>query len=479
VELMPLLKKSMLFTIIFLISLSVAYAASFDAEAVPINSKIIIDEFATFQLTVKNNLQQKDEYRVYSLDFPTWDVRTEPIANPITLELEPGEEGSVELVVDPLKIKDVGTYIVNINVKSKVTNRLFGVPLRVSIMSTDPLIQGYVPTVVTSVGIPQKIDPRDEVPIKIVLNNQNIIDYPDLVIKLESNLIKDTISTQLGPKEEKTLELKVNLDPLTAPQEDQLVVAVFKEDRSIINPIVRKIEIIEYAEKELVSEDKNFFLTREHYKFVSNNNKYEGKFEVETTLLGSIFSSTSPKTKIVQEDDKRYFVGDVKLGNNIMRIDVTKNLIPLFVVIILLIVIAISYYVLRSPLLITKGSKNIAKKEGGVSEMTVILHIKNRSQNKLKDIDISDFIPALVSVGEDVPIGSLKPDKVLKHEREGNTIVKWTIDALDASEERVLSYKIKSELSILGGFSLPATKAKFKSNNKDFTSRSNRLSISD
>jgi len=53
------------------------------------------------------------------------------------------------------------------------------------------------------------------------------------------------------------------------------------------------------------------------------------------------------------------------------------------------------------------------------------------------------------------------------------------VDNLDASEERVLSYRIKSRLSILGSFSLPATKAAFKSNDKPMTSSSNGLSVSD
>jgi len=473
------IKKFILFTFIFSIYLSIAYAASFDAKAVPIDNRIIIDEFATFKITVKNNLQQKDEFRIYTLDFPTWDIRTDPIVNPITLELEPAEEGSVELVVDPLKIRDIGTYLVNVNVKSKATNRLLRIPLKVTILSTDPLLQGYVPTVITSLGIPENIDPREVIPIKIVLSNQNIIDYPDLVVKLESHLIKDTIRTQLKPKEDKTLELKVNLNPLTAPQEDRLVIKIFKGNRSIINPIVKKIEVMEYAKKEFLSEDKKFFLTRTHYNFISNNNNYEGTFKVETTLFGSLFSSTSPKTKIVKENGKIYFVGDVKLENNLMRIDITKNFIPLYVVILLLIVIVASYYMLRSPMLITKEAKNIIKKEGGVSELTVILHLRNRAKNKIKGIEISDFIPALVSVGGDVPIGSLQPTKVLKHERKGNTIVKWTIDTLDASEELILSYRIKSKLSILGSFSLPVATAAFKYNDKTLTCTSNRLSVND
>lgn len=474
---MVLFKKLVLFAVIFSIYISIAYAVSFDVEVVPIDDRIVIDEFAIFQLNIKNNLQKTDEYRIYTLDFPTWDVRTEPIVNPITLKLEPGQEGSVEILADPLKIKDIGIYQVNVNVRSKLTDKAVSAPLKVTILSTDLLIQGYVPTVVTGVTIPGKIDPREEVQIQISLNNQNVIDYPDLVVKLDSNLIKDAISLQLGPKEEKALQIKAKLDPLTPPQEDILAVAVFKDNKSIINPIVRKIEIIEYAGHELISEEKKFLLTRSHYNFVSNNNEYDGMFKIETSLIGSIVSSTNPKSKTIKEDGKRYFVSDVKLENNKMQITVTKNFIPPFIAIVLLIILAVVYYTLRSPLLMIKESSNIIKKEGGISEMTVILHIKNRGQNQIKDIELTDFIPALVSVGGDVPIGSLQPNKILKHENKGTTIVKWTIDTLDASEERVLSYRIKSQLSILGNFSLPYATAAFKSNNKTFTSHSNRLGV--
>ncbi|MCH8004543.1 MAG: hypothetical protein IH934_08005 [Nanoarchaeota archaeon] len=474
---MNLVKKSILPILILIIYSSIAYAASFDVDAVPINNRIIIDEFATFQINIKNNLDKKDEYRIYTLDFPTWDVRTDPIANPITLELEPGEEGSVEVVVDPLKIKDIGTYQVNVNVRSKLTNKFTSVPLKVSILSTESLIQGYVPTVVTGVTLPKKIDPREEITIKISLNNQNIIAYPDLVITLESNLIKETINNVLGPKEDKTLELKVSLDPLTKPQEDNLVVSVFKGDRSIIRPIVRKIEIVEYAGQELSSERKGILLTKSVYNFVSNNNEYDGLIKVETTLLSSIFSSTNPKAKTLKENGKRYFVWEVELENNSMQVTVTKNFLPLFAVILLLIAAVIAYYVLRSPLVIRKEASNIVKSEGGISEMTVVLHIKNRSKDKLKEIEITEFIPALVSIEKEVSIGSLQPTKILRHEKKKNTIVKWSLDHLDASEERVLSYNIKTKLSILGTFSLPTATASFKSKNKVLTSTSNRLSV--
>ena len=130
-----------------------------------------------------------------------------------------------------------------------------------------------------------------------------------------------------------------------------------------------------------------------------------------------------------------------------------------------------------APLFMIKEASNIVKSEGGITEMTVILHVRNRSNSKISGIEVSDYIPSLVGIGSDVPIGSLQPAKVLRHEKKGTTIVKWTLDALNVSEERVLSYRIKSKLPILGSFSLPAAKATFGQNNKTVTSTSNRLGV--
>ncbi|MBI2651120.1 hypothetical protein HYX01_01495 [Candidatus Woesearchaeota archaeon] len=474
---MAIIKKYIPLIFFLLIFLPFSYAVSFTTEVTPIKDRIQIDEFAKFKLTIKNTLSQKDEYRIYTIDFPIWDVRTEPIVNPITLELEPKEEGSVELIADPLKVKDIGTDAVNVNVRSKVTDEVVTVNLKVTVTSTDRLVEGYIPTVLTSIDIPDAVDPRKEIPIKIVLNNQNVLDYPELLIRIDSNLIKDTITTKLGPKEEKTLELAKNIDALTKPQKDNIVIAIFKDGKSIINPVIKPIEVIAYSTQELVSEEKKFLRTKNSYRLVSNNNDYKNALKVETSLFESIFSSTSPKANIVRENGKRYFIWDAKLENNAMGVSVSRNFIPLFVVLMLLVAVVMIYYRLRSPLLITKEANSIVRSEGGISEMTIVLRIKNRSQSKTKGIEITDAIPALVSVGSDVPIGSLQPNKVLVHEKHGTTIVKWSIDNLDVSEERVLSYKIKSKLLILGSITLPVTKGVFWYNNKLFTCTSNILNV--
>jgi 3-deoxy-D-arabino-heptulosonate 7-phosphate (DAHP) synthase len=131
----------------------------------------------------------------------------------------------------------------------------------------------------------------------------------------------------------------------------------------------------------------------------------------------------------------------------------------------------------RSPVTARKTAANISLKEGGVSELKIVLNVSNRSNNKLRNIEVIDRIPNIADLEKGLTIGTLHPTKILKHERKG-TIIKWVIDNLDAGDERVISYKIKSHLSILGEFSLTPTIVKFNFKGKEIITHSNSLGIS-
>lgn len=471
------LKFIFLFLIILIFIPILANAQSFEVTAEPIVDAIVIDEDAIFKISIENTLNSKQEFRIYTLDFPFWDIRTDPIVNPITLEVNGDSTKSIELMIDPLHITQIGAFIVNINVQSLRTKEIIMVPVQIGIKSTEPLIGGYIPTVVTSVSIPEKIDPREEIPIKINLNNQNLIDYDDMIIKFESNLINEEIEYQLEPKEEKTLTLKRKIDPLTKPQKDTFSVSVFKGDRLIVNPIVKPIEIIEYSKLNEKETRKRLLRTKKEFTFTSNDKNYKGKTRIETTLFKSLFTSTNPKSETVIEDGKRYIVWDISLqGSNSLNLTVTENLLPLFVILILIVVLIALYYSFRSPMTIRKEANIIKEKDGGISELKVILHVRNRSKSKLNDIHLSERVPHLVLVEKDISIGTLHPEKILRHENK-DTIIKWNIHSLDAHEERVLAYKVSTMLPILGSFSLPATGSKFHIKDKVMVASSNRLSV--
>ena len=273
---------------VFLILLNIAYAASFDVKVTPVNDKIVVDEVAEFDIAVQNNLGTDEEYTIKKAGYPFWDMYTKPLQNPITLKVPANSTRSIGLFVDPLYITSVDTYTLDIGVVLGSTGQELKAPITVGIKSTEPLIGGYIPTVLTSTSIfPEKIDPRGEFAIRIVLNNQNVLNYPNLTIRIESNLFKDELYVPLGPKEDKTIEVTKKLDSMTVPQQDRLIIAIFKNERLIVNPIVKEFEVTEYMTQEDLPKEQSFLKIRKGVKVVSNNPDYNGIVKIGTTPIKS------------------------------------------------------------------------------------------------------------------------------------------------------------------------------------------------
>jgi hypothetical protein len=205
--------------------------------------------------------------------------------------------------------------------------------------------------------------------------------------------------------------------------------------------------------------------------------KYDRKVKVETTFLKSMFTAADPPARTIREEGKRYLSWDVSLeSGDIFEVRVVTNYRPLILIAALLIIVGLLYYKFRSPLVIKKSAANIIKDENGITGVKVILNVTNRGKTKVTEVELSDKIPDLVELEKEVTIGSLQPDKVLRHEKKG-ILLKWNIDELEPDEERVITYKVKAKLSILGEFMLPPMLAKFRFEGRQVKSHSNRLYV--
>lgn len=456
---------------------AIAHAASFDVKAVPIKDKIVVDEIAEFNVTVINNLDTEEEFTIKKAGYPFWDMYTKPLQNPITLKVPAFGSSSIRLFVDPLYITSVDTYTLDLMAVLERTSEQQKAPITIGIKSTEPLIGGYVPTVITSASIsPEKIDPRHGFTIRIVLSNQNVIDYQNLTVKIESSLFKDELHVPLGPKDDKTLEIAKKLDDMTVPQRDSFVVAVFRDERLIVNPIVAEFEVVEYAVEEEIPKQESFLKIRRGIRLTSNNPSYHGKIKIEATPLKSLFLTSSPKAMSVKEDGRQYLVWDIKLSGNDTTVYTFENYRPILIIAMSIIAALVLYFLLRSPIIVKKGIANIGVTEGGVSEAKVVIRVKNRSGKQISGIEIADNLPHIAHVEKELSIGSMQPHAVLAHPKKG-VMIKWSIEALEPGDERVLSYKMKSRLAILGEFNLPAATARAKVGNKIVISSSNRVSV--
>ncbi len=460
-----------------LLNIALVNAAPFDVNVTPINDKIVVNEVAEFDINIRNNLDTNEEFTIKKAGYPFWDMYTKPLQSPITLKVPSHSSASIRLFVEPLYITSVDTYTLHTSIILERLGQEQKVPVTIGIKSTEPLISGYIPTVLAIVDVPEKIDPREKTTIKITLNNQNPINYTNLTIKIESNLIKGELYTDLGPKEEKTVEVAKEIDALTPPQEDRLVVAIFLDKRVIVNPFIKEFAVIEYVTKEELQEQKSLLKTTKGVKVLSNNPDYKGQLKVETTLLKNLFSSSEPRAELVKEDGKYYLVWDIEVGNdNISNAYVTENY-RLLVVIIALVITAIAlYFLFRSPIVVRKGIANVGFSEGGVSDAKVVVRVKNRSGSQITNIEVVDHVPHIAHVEKELSIGSMQPHAVLQHPK-GGLVIKWTVEVLEPGDERVLSYRMKSRLPILGEFNLPAASARCKIGEKVVISNSNRISV--
>ena len=154
---------------------------------------------------------------------------------------------------------------------------------------------------------------------------------------------------------------------------------------------------------------------------------------------------------------------------------VKRNYILPALILIAIIAIIAGYYVLRDPVTVTKQAEVLKTMDGGIHELKVIIIIKNRKHISYKNTRIVDMILGPIELEKSIKVGTLHPTKVLKRER--GTVLDWKFD-LDENEERIITYKVTSKLSILGELKLPRAIAVIQKDGKERKIKSNELFVS-
>ena len=271
--------------------------------------------------------------------------------------------------------------------------------------------------------------------------------------------------------------LNGKLDDMTVPQDDKLVIAIFLDERIIVNPIVKEFEVVGYVSSEKIPQEQSFLKIRSGVELVTNNPGSTEKVKVETSLLKNLFSSTSPRAETVKEDGKYFLVWEVDFSDSrTVTVRVVQNYRPLVVIIVLAIIAIVLYFVFRSPIVVRKGIANVRMSHGGVSDAKVVVRVKNRSQNQITDIEVTDYVPHIAHVEKEISIGSMQPHAILKHPKRG-IMLKWNVDTIEPGDERVMSYRMISKLPILGEFNLPSASARAKVGTKMIITNSNRVTV--
>jgi hypothetical protein len=470
--------------LIVLLLVSAISVSAFTVEYEAEENKIMKEGTAKFKIIVHNDAAITDKFRISTRDYQ-WDISTDPLSDYYSGFFVAGEtKKTVNLFLRPYQSLFYGNYRVNLDVVSQNTGKTIGLYLPIDVKSPYPTAPGeYVPLILLTgdVNGNGKMDPRYQSSLRITLDNRNILNHTNLSIDINSEFINRRIQTSLLPLEKKSLEFKFVLEPTTLPSNKTITVTVVRENKTVLNsPITIPVEIIPYSEikKEENVKNKWFKYEKSISLFNDGNVEHQEKIKLETSSFKAMFTSTSPRADVVKEQGVKYFVWDVaQIPQGVVTINMVVNYRPIFYMLFTILLVSTLYYLLRSPLVAKKQAINIKLYEGGISEMKILIHLKNRTQNTYSGLVVGERIPKIADYLASDSMGNILPSKVLRHEKKG-TMLKWNIDNLDPFEERIIIYKLKAKLTILGQFILPATIIKFKDDaNSEYVVHSNKLKM--
>lgn len=443
----------MVFLAVFLLLSSLSFA--FKVDISPDERKILLNESAVFNLSIMHSLPTEEIFELYSPDV-LWDIRTDDV-----LRVKPHAIFSTRLVVRPLNINP-GIYGVPLIFRHSSTNEKVENRVSIETVSQYAPSQEYLPAVKGEPAFDTELDPREPYVFAVVLENKNRRDLDTVQVKVRSNLINKDHVTSLGPLEKKNVKFTVDLNPLTPPQDDVFYITILvpEEDRVYqFDLFPTPVSVISYGGiDENVTEEKSFLKTVTQVSVINEGNGgHYHTFPFHVSGFERLFLSSSEDLSFVKDN----YEWDVFLNPGEKKeVFIMVNYRPVFWFFIILFVLVFCYYIFRSPIVIRKSARVVSTREGGISDVKVVLEVIHRGYRPVHDFEMIDLVPKIAEFIQEKS-ATIEPSSITRSENRG-TLIKWSLGRMEPREHRIITYNIRSKLSILGGLKLPLTVAKFR-----------------
>ena len=457
--------RLMIVLVVGLIAVS-GVAADFDVSYEAIENRILPGDTAYYTLTIENELDREDRFRIL-IEEVEWVLRSDPDRFYFTGVSIPARGSESFSLMLRSSTKDVGNYRVNLHITSERTGERKTIQLPVSITSPDGTVGEYLTAVSRLIEFPSQVDPRDGFTMNVNLRNRNPRNITEFQVLVDSDLFTVSNATPLGPLESTQVSLHVDLPRDLEPQTVDMVTVFIADGVQLVDRFYDSFEIIPFTDVERsIERESGLFRFTRSYVYTNEGN---APAIVEDSARVNLFSRFFSAVRIDGERTERavltnssgtYVTWSVPLeSGERSRIDVTANYGVLFWLVVIAIAGLVVASLMRSPVSIRKDAVVVGVSEGGISEIRVVVHLKNRSPRKFVNISVVDTVPKIAEYVPDKE-ENMHTLRVYTNQREGS-IVKWNLETLERYEERILTYRVRSKLSIVGGLNLPRTLLRF------------------
>ena len=455
-----------MFIAVLLVSILSVSAVNFTVSVFPGERSIKSNESAVFDVELQHDSPVEEVFEVYSNDV-TWDIRPEKALNVL-----PGQKLKTNLLVRALNLNP-GAYNLPVIFKRSGSSEQQKVMLYIELASEFPDDATYLPAVRGVATVNSPVDPRQPMTIRLSLENQNRRILDKVEVKVRSNVINKDYTTSLGPLEKKTLTFIADLDPLTPPQKDALQISVIipENDKAFqfdLFPV--PYEVLAYgAIIPVVKTESSFLKHVDNVTLTNEGNKpLAHVYRVPAWFAKQWFISGIPAPK-----KEMGLAWEIPMApGQVANIIITYNYRPLFWLLLLVVIVAVVYFVFRSPIAVLKRASVIGSHEGGITELKIVVELVNRGNKIARHISVIDLVPKLADVVKEFKETMLAPSKITPHEHSG-TLVRWDIDLMEPKEHRIVMYKIRTKLHVIGGMSLPVAAVRYVIDGRERESVSN------
>lgn len=428
-------------------------ASSASVSVVAEKDHITPSETALFRVVIKNTANSEQTYKLISYD-KDWNVDFSPSSDrQVSLASGQSHTITVKVSVSPTAVISPNSYAPILFVNSNTGEDKVSLPL--TLWPDKPL--DYLPLVKVTIDMNEKIVPNNAVSIKLFLENKNPLNLENLTVRLQSEMTEfnKELSVDLPPLEKKTVEFSVTPSATQQPKEYTLVF-VLEKNGQVVKGVNKEVEVVSVISDFAVSVSQKTIFLKHFFELQFTNkgnvlNTQEVKYP--TTFWSSLFTEGEGRT--LAEEGKRYLAWQLTLApGESTAVHFVVNYRLLFYLLLLIVFVGLFYWKVRSPVVLTKKAATThQREEGALSEIKITLELENRSSNPLKEVTVADVVPTIVNVERSLDLGTLRPKEITSTKQ--GTKVTWLLVELDAHEHRIITYKVRAKLNILGTFSLP------------------------
>jgi len=457
--------RRILIIILFLLLANFAIADSLNAEVV--NDQISPYDSATYLLTIFNEKNVSDKYTISARDV-NWAIQTEPLTDYTTgINVPPYSNYTITLLAKPREQRPFvfGKKSFQADLKSEVNGRI-----QTAVLSADvrqDLIKAPF-NIETSLLMPDILDPVRTNSVKVSIKNNNLLNISNLTLELKSSFFDKIAVVTLFPEQEKTVEFSVNLEPNLPPQKDTAVLTISWKDTPV-KTIKKDYSVGAYGKFRSEKTVEDVLMSRTtKIKYTNEGNAVQTEsILIETAFFDRLFTSTNPKTLVTKVNGISYFTTNLTLDPMASATIVVKiDYMPLVYIIIILIAIAILYFIFRAPLISAKEAKDVIVEEGGIRGVSVTIKVKNRSGKPVHNVKVIDRIPNIAQA-ELRKADVLRPEKTFHY--EGGIVLQYILHKMEPGEIRFITYHLKTKLRVVGDLRLKPVIVQYEDGKKIYS----------